>query len=188
MEQAKNRNRKIDITDMAIDKIRSVTIPGFSDVQDSILHEAHKTVLSVSQKHNNSDEVVLAYNLHAEERVVVFGDTYHVDIDTDSRMRVLQRKSNAYELVLVHNHPSTANFSLADIDYFIANDYIVLMSVVTNQGDVYALLKTGQYDYDTVRSIELALVRKYSLNEQETIVKMFLKLCSKGGMVYVKGK
>ena len=41
----------------------------------------------------------------------------------------------------LHNHPSTSTFSMADIDTFITQACIGLMSVVTNQGEVYILHK-----------------------------------------------
>ena len=93
-----------------------------------------------------------------------------------------------FELALSHNHPSTSNFSFADIDYFVVNDYLGLMSVVTNQGEIYVLRKTSSYDYNKTKEIEKALLEEYSLENQEEMVKEFLKHCRKGGILYVKGK
>lgn len=188
LEQAKKRNHKIMITDTAIDKVPYIEIPGCTDEFCQELHQTHKEVLRLAQKHNNSDEVAAVYNYHSKSKVFVLGDEFHVDTDADINVKVLQNGSYAQELVTCHNHPSTANFSFADIDYFIANDYFLLMSIVTNQGEAYVLYKTSMYDYDKIRSIELELVKKYSLDAQEEMAKEFLKRCWEGGVKYVKGK
>ena len=58
-------------------------------------------------------------------------------------------------LVNLHNHPSTNNFSLADIATFVQAREIGLMSVVTNQAEVYMLLKS--YDFNYRKVFELGL-------------------------------
>lgn len=188
LEQAKKRDHKIDITDVAIRKVQKVNVPGFDEHQRIVFQKAHKEVLRIAQKSNDSDEVALAYNINTEEKVKAFGDEQHVDIENEVAFGVLQKHSYARELVMIHNHPSTSNFSFADLDYFIANDYIGTMSIVTNQGEVYTLQKTSRYNYDTIKHIEMDLVNRYSLAEQVLIAEEFLKECTKGGVVYVKGQ
>ena len=189
LEQAKKRDHKIVITDVAVDKVPYVVIPGWTVEQNVFLRQVNQDILRIAMKENNSDEVACVYNRYTLERTpAILGDTISVDIDNNIDVMGLQNKSYAFELVLSHNHPSTSNFSFADIDYFIANDYLGLMTVVTNQGEVYALRKTDTYDYDKIQSVKTKLISDYSLENQAEMAKEFLKRCREGGVEYVKGK
>lgn len=188
LEQAKKRDHKIMITDAAISKVPCLKIPECGDAFCKKLQSIHKALLKEAQTSNDSNEVAVVYNIYTIKQVFVRGDEGQVDVDSDIDIKVMYNKSHAEELVLIHNHPSTSNFSLADIDYFIANEYLFLMSVVTNQGEVYAIYKTSAYNYNEIRKLEKQLANKYSLDRQAEIAKEFLKQCQKGGVRYVKGK
>ena len=58
LEEAKKRDKKIQITDIAIQKVREVKVPGFSEVQNANLQYAHKQLLEYALKQNNSNEVM----------------------------------------------------------------------------------------------------------------------------------
>jgi hypothetical protein len=188
LEQAKKRDQKIMITDIAINKVPRVKVPDFTHEQNELLHQVHKEALSVAMRENNSDEVSFVYNLHTNEKVKILGDSQSVDIDKNIQVWALRSNSYANELVVVHNHPSTSNFSLADIDYFLSDDYIGMMSVVTNQGEIYILKKSRNYDYEKAYSIEKDLIKRYTLDKQYLIANEFIKTCLEGGVTYVKGK
>jgi hypothetical protein len=57
LEQAKKRNRKIYITDVAIDKIPYIEYQGFSVEKNKIMQELAKDVLLLSKEENESNEV-----------------------------------------------------------------------------------------------------------------------------------
>lgn len=188
LEQAKKRNQKIGITDMAISKVPLANVPGLTIKQNKVLQQLHKETLTTALRENHSDEVGLLCNLHTGKKAVVLGNAHSVDIEADINAKILQRNSYAGEIVVTHNHPATSNFSLADIYYFLANDFYGLMSVVTNQGEVYILKKTDKYDYDKAQDIVSDAVRCYNQGEDELMVKCFLANCRRGGVIYVKGK
>lgn len=188
LEQAKKRDHKIIVTGTAISKIPYLEIPGCSYELCAKLQDIHRDLLKKAQMDNGSNEVAVVYNTKTEEHAFVLGDEVHVDVDSDIDVKGIYKRSYAQELVMSHNHPSTSNFSFADIDYFLANEYLSLMTVVTNQGEVYALYKTSAYDYDKIQKIKNDLVKKYSIDEQAEISKEFLKQCQRGGVKYVKGK
>ena len=173
---------------MAISKVPYVEIPGYTKEFCNNIQLNHKKILKIAQTQNASNEVAMIYNFHTGEKVFILGDEFHVDVESDINVKVLQNTSYAQELALCHNHPSTSNFSFADIDYFIANEYLALMSIVTNQGEVYILHKSSTYNYDKIREIEYALIEEHSLDVQKEIAIKFLKQCREGGVVYVKGK
>jgi len=187
LQQAKKRDHKVLITDTAIEKVSYVQIPGLTRHQCELLQAAQRDTLKLAMLENVSNEVAIAFNLETGERAVVFGDVDNVDVEHSIDMRALKDSSYAMELALIHNHPSTSNFSFADIDYFLADDYMGLMAVITNQGESYVLYKKRNYDFDKLQTIKRHLMREYSLNRQDLIVKEFLKCCSAGGVGYVKG-
>ena len=50
LEQAKKRDHKIEITDIAIDKISRSTVSEFSDIQNKLVDEVHKELLTKCAK------------------------------------------------------------------------------------------------------------------------------------------
>ncbi|MBO6303679.1 MAG: hypothetical protein J6M62_01185 [Selenomonadaceae bacterium] len=188
MEQAKKRDHKIYITDIAVNKVPYIKVPNFTATQNEIFQQINKNVLKQAMTLNNSDEVACVYNIYTHEKpIIIFGDLSHVDVESDINVQRLKKNSYAFELAISHNHPSTSNFSFADIDYFISDDFYGLMTVITNQGEVSLIKKTSFYDYDKIRKIQREILYKYSYQNQTEIVKDFLKHCSKGGILYVKG-
>lgn len=188
LEQSKKRDHKIYITDIAIKKVEKINIADFTQKQNNFLNQVHEEVLRIAKEKNNSDEVAIVYNLHTLEKVIVLGETDYVNTEENIEVKALQHNSYMQELVMSHNHPSTTNFSFADIDYFINNDFLLLLSVVTNQGEVYLLIKTDRYDYNKIVELENGLIKKYTLTHQNEIAEKFINECYKGGIEYVKGK
>jgi hypothetical protein len=94
-----------------------------------------------------------------------------------------------YSLIYMHNHPSTNLFSVADIDTFICERAIKIMSVVTNQGEVYVLNKTSEYAYNNARAVLAEVFNSFD-DEIDNVefVKSFLRKCDKGGIEYAKSK
>ena len=91
------------------------------------------------------------------------------------------------ELMYLHNHPSTSTFSMADIDTFITQACIGLMSVVTNQGEVYILHKNHRYTYQQVREL-LFSIKEIANEDIEETIDLFLRNCGKVGIDYGKAK
>lgn len=90
------------------------------------------------------------------------------------------KNAERQSLIYLHNHPSTNNFSVADIDTFICEGSIKAMSVVTNQGEVYVLNKKDN------KARQLMSETFYSFEEDEIdnneFVKRFIKKCNEGGI------
>lgn len=123
LEQAKRRDRKVFITDIAIDKVPYVKYYGFTNEQNKIMQELARDVLVLSKEKNNSNEVAITCDLGSENPLnsfgVALGTEHEVDIlaDTLSNHMIVSRKSIA--VVVLHNHPSTQTFSLQDIHFLL---------------------------------------------------------------------
>ncbi len=190
--QAKRRDRKIYITDIAIDKVPFIQYDGFTDEQNKIMQELAKDVLLLSKEKNDSNEVAITCDLGAENPLGSFGISlgteHEVDIlaDTLSNHIIVSRKSVA--VVILHNHPSTQTFSLQDIHFFILHPVIQVIVVVSNQGTVHYLKRDIEYEYN--RAFELFRECIEGLDKDSPAMEMymaaltFLTKCSEVGLFY----
>lgn len=191
LEQAKKRDHKILITETSIDKVAEVKVKGFTESQNEHLISKHKELLEVAKNKNNSNEVLKICDMDFMSDVTVLGDEFGVNPNNNPFAVSVVGNAKPNSLAFLHNHPSTNNFSIADIDTFIGNKNIGLMSVVTNQGEVYVMHKNKKYSYHKSRSILTSAL--YTLKEQDkysddNLVNMFLKESYKGGIDYAKSK
>lgn len=192
LEQAKKYDRKIFITDIAIDKVPYVKLPEVSEAINTAIMEAHKELLRRAKDSNNSNEVLAILSfLNGNRKAFVPGsvDTVGVDISNPEAYHLLT-SARAYEIFYLHNHPSGASFSFADLVTFTEYPQIGVMSVVTNLGKVFMLQKTAKYDYNKMREIiqsAYAKVKRGTYSERQA-VREVLRKCEKGGARYVRSK
>jgi hypothetical protein len=192
LEQAKRRNRKVYITDVAIDKVPYVEYQGFTDEQNKIMWELVKDVLLLSKEENESNEVAITCDLGAEDPLknfgVALGTEHEVDIlaDTFSNHIIISQKSVA--VVVLHNHPSTQTFSLQDIQFFIQYPMLEVIVVVSNQGTVHYLKRDKEYDYKQAFQLFRECIEDLNKNspvmEQYLASLYFLAKCSEVGLYY----
>lgn len=192
LEQAKRRDRKVYITDIAIDKVPLVQYDGFTDERNRIMYELAKDVLLLSKEKNDSNEVAITCDLGADNPLdsfgVSLGTEHEVDIlaDTLSNHIIISKESVA--VVVLHNHPSTQTFSLQDIHFFIQYSKIEVIVVVSNQGTVHYLKRDREYDYK--KAIQLFRECIEGLKKDSPAVEMyfaslsFLAKCSEAGLFY----
>lgn len=194
----KNRNRALDITDVAIAKVPRTHIYGFSNEQNSFIQELHKELLCEAQKlneeyHTNRMEVGIILDIHTWDYWVVKGEKdCTVDIrDSTEAFRVLMN-ARKNQLMMMHNHPSTGTFSGEDFKTFCNNDAIYIMTVVGNDASVYVLVKTKDFDKKVL--IDYAQIAQkyyemgYKKNNGTMAMKHILKNASKYGIEYKKGR
>ena len=185
--QAKKRDRKIMITDVAIDKVPCVKMPNISMQECERIQAAHKRLLRIAQTQNESNEVLAILSFANMDEIHVLGNEDEVNPETNMKARAAFLSSRYGELMYLHNHPSTNIFSMADIDTFITQGGIGLISVVTNQGEVYILHKNHRYTYEKARDL-LFLIREAVSEDTEKMVAMFLRDCKEAGIDYGKAK
>jgi hypothetical protein len=157
-----NKNdRKLLITDIAITKVPYVKYPDVSPDECSKLHELEVLLLGLSQKENNSNEVAITYRLYKEpnetedDRIaIVYGDEHEVDLGADTKtFHLLQ--SERLAIINMHNHPNCSNFSLYDISFFLRNDSVKLLILLSNKGELNYLSKSE--DYSRMHNVALLL-------------------------------
>lgn len=189
---AKKRDKKVYITDIAIEKIPLIQYKGLSDRENDVLHQLARLVLLTSQTENNSNEVAIICTLDGDdpwkEIGISFGNEHEVDICADTASNHLILSSQRCAVVVLHNHPSTQTLSIEDVRFFLHFESIRIMVVVTNQGTVHYLCKDKEYNYNA--SMELyneciaELTAKSKVQEYYMASLTFLARCSEVGLFY----
>lgn len=77
----------------------------------------------------------------------VKGDEISVDVEKDADSYLWLRTKETGSIMLCHNHPGQSYFSANDVRFFLENDSIGSMSIVTNQGKIWTLSKTERFDF-----------------------------------------
>lgn len=186
LEQAKKRDHKIYITDMAIDKVSKADIPYLTEVQNDMIYKNHISILKISQTDNDSNEVASLLDLHTNESAVKLGDEHEVNVFLSPNAVSMSDHAEDKSLFLAHNHPSTQDFSYSDLGVFLMNDSIGGISVVSNTGDVHIIFKSEKYNFDRAYELMVSIKSQYGSYDSEVdrlIVKEFLKNSKKVGIM-----
>lgn len=188
MEQAKKRDHKIIINDIAISRVAVVPISDFSSEQQYKMMERHRELLKIAHERNNDNEVLLIDDLSFSSEVCTLGEEFKVSPGSNPFAVSVITNAPRQSLIYMHNHPSTNNFSIGDIDTFICEAAIKTMSVVTNQGEVYIINKTINYSFEKARNLMKKTYDSFSENDidNKEFVKRFLKHSIEGGIEYGK--
>ena len=188
---AKKRDHKIDITDVAINKIPRVQFKGFSDMESDILYQLSVLVLWTSLNENNSNEVAITCALDSDKPLegigVAYGDEHEVDVCSDTASYHLL-VSGSKCVVILHNHPSVQTLSLEDVKFFLHFESIRMIVVVTNQGNIHYLCKDDEYIYENAKDLFNECVEEMDENSTEkeiyTAALTFLARASEVGLYY----
>ena len=171
----KNRRKKVNITDIAIQKVPLIAPNGIDQQTAFFVQETHRELLRFAQTQNDSNEVACVLDLTSRERLpFVKGEQDSVDIEKDAASYHWLRSRSDGSIMLCHNHPGQSYFSLPDAVTFLQNDSIGIMSIVTNQGKMWTISKTSKYDYSKAIG-ELLQHKNASEDEWDEIIDRFLK-------------
>ena len=192
LEQAKQRNRKVYITDIAIEKVPYINYRGFDEEKCAIMHELAKNVLILSKEENDSNEVAITCDLGTEKPLerygIALGSEHEVDILADTLSNHIIVSKDSVAVVVLHNHPSTQTFSLQDIQFFLQYYMIEVIVVVSNQGTIHYMMREEGYDYrkafQLFKECIVDLSPSSPIEEQYLASLSFLAKCSEVGLYY----
>ncbi len=186
LEQAKKRDHKIYINDIAIDKIKEAKISELSDSQNAKIDSFHRKLLKMAKDDNDSNEVAFLFDLQTDDSAYHLGTEHKVNVFLNPIAYSMANNAKGKSLFLAHNHPSTQDFSYSDLGVFLLNDSIGGISVVSNTGNVHILFKSESYSYnkavDFISDIR-SKYNDYSSDVDKAIVKEFLKVAKKAGIL-----
>lgn len=193
---ARKRNHKVLITDMAIEKVPYIKYREIDSKHYDTLRELSKVVLQLSRDENDSNEVAIVYSLDSEELIqagkeylgISFGTEHEVDPGGSTTAYHLLMTTYTCAVVCLHNHPNLSKFSLMDVQFFLRHDNVKLMTVITNLGGVPYLVRTDKYDFTKARDVYNDAVSinntASKLTDLQDAADCFLKNCYKAGIIY----
>lgn len=125
------------ITQATIDSVPEIVPRGFTKEMADRLQEAYQDILTKAMEHEDiRTEVGAVFNMRMERiSEVTVGERNHI---------CLLSPNEAY--ISIHSHPDSLIFSAKDLQIFAANLNMQMMSVVGNDGTIYILQRTDDYD------------------------------------------
>ena len=191
----KSRDKKVMITEEAIQKVPYIRYREIPEQEYDILYSLAKRVLELSRERNDSNEVSITYSYDSdmvlagdELTSVYFGDEHSVDPLADPQTYHLIMKSRECAVVSLHNHPSLSLVSLMDIRFFLCYRNIKLLIIVTNLGSISYLVKSDKYDYIAAINFVNDIIKIHNAADNikgyQKAVRYFLSNCHKVGIIY----
>lgn len=192
LKQAKKRDSKVYITDIAIEKVPYIEYRGYDAEKCQIMQELARNVLLLSKEENDSNEVAITCDMGASHPLdkfgIVLGSEHEVDILADTLSNHIIVSQESVAVVVMHNHPSTQTFSLQDIQFFLQYNMIEVMVVVSNQGTIHYIMRENGYDYKEAFRLFKECIAGLTPNspviEQYLSALTFLAKCSEVGLFY----
>lgn len=196
IKMSNKKNHKIDITDVAINKVGVIEFEAIPKEEHLIISNLAKMVLEISKECNNSNEVSITYKMGTDIRDlessigVQFGNEYEVDPLGNTTSYHIIKGQNECIVILLHNHPSLSSFSLDDIYFFLSYHAIKMMVLISNKGDIHYMVKNDKYDVDKNMLLLNKAGNEYnkskSLKKKFEAISIFFKGCKKNGIIYKK--
>lgn len=124
------------ITQNSIDVIPTINVEGLSHEQCLKLQEAHKDLLILAQKHPVGTEVSATYSMNMNR----LGEPII------GKKGIVKIQSWDVDYIGIHNHPSGETLSYDDIQKYLLNANMKIISAVGNSGEIYALQKFDNSD------------------------------------------
>ncbi len=144
--QQKIRNRPIDITDIAVSKVRCIQFEGFTSDENRIIQKQHQELLRISKDYNDSNEVGILVDIIHWNTWVIFGKGNEVETKDNPEAYKALKTYPKNTLLFMHNHPSTSTFSGTDFKTFCHNSSLYIITVVGNDGNIRVLEKLNNFD------------------------------------------
>lgn len=131
---------------------------------------------------NNSLETLLIIDEKFKSKIYTSNDINNVNIP-DNILNIMNRGVNA-KYIMMHNHPDNSNFSIKDLNTFIARCNIVYLVIVTNDCKHIAILGMNENVNDELRKRMISTIEKYcvknKLDEHASATKLIEFFQSKG--------
>lgn len=182
--------RKIEITNVAIQKVPAVNLSGIDAQANEDIRECAMDILRAAKESNSSNEMMLFYNMVSREKSEIYSGTeYNVPMPQNDK--ILKRSYNG-EVILIHNHPSGRTLSYADLGILVKNPEIGAIMAVTNAGRIRLLQKTRDFSYNKVEEIidlikaELGIKGEIVGEIQNQVIEEFLDRAKEAGLKYVR--
>lgn len=200
----------IKITPIAIEKIPYINYPLLNVAQNIAIQTIARKLLTLSHEDNDDREVAITVALDDKATInddtmsIVLGSLHEVDILSDTKSYHLINTASNLVVVNLHNHPNNSNFSVNDISFFLRQENIKMLVLISNKGNIYFLSRSPDYNFSKAALYLQKAVRvvaknrlgnhneldpsKLSIKEKVAIAKIWLNNTKKLGIIYGDAK
>lgn len=179
-------DKKVYITEQAIDKVKQVEFEGLLDSVG--LKELHREILRKSMRDNDSNEVLTIVNVNDyNQKVITFGSERSVMPSKNIEALTMMKKSGYQSVYWLHNHGFTNEFSYDDLGCFY-DEKVKAVTIVTNKGKIAVLNKTKNYNLTKFRDIIFEERGKYEnpADHTDEIAKAILRRHNECGIQWIR--
>lgn len=196
LSMSKERKEKVYISDIAIEKVPYIEYREIPMEEYGPLQNIAKDVLRISKEKNDSNEVAIIYSLEHKKLIekgkeylgVSLGDEVSVNPIESPTAYHLVKSTIECVAICFHNHPNLSKLSLEDVKFFLRNESIKLMAVVTNLGAISYIVKTDRFDWNIAVDLFEEAVEKERLANNlkglQEAAEYFLNNCHKARIIY----
>lgn len=176
--------KHIPVTEQSINNVKKVQTRFMTQDQAGHLRDTHRQILHAVQNAPEETEAITYLDSNLKAIKIVVGEKKGV-------VNIGEPPVGA--VGIAHNHPSGRVFSFDDISNFSVRENLNVMTVVGNNGSVYVLEKTDEYDFASLyhllqRTIDSTDIGTLITEQQKVeFVEGFLYEAAKSGIVYTKG-
>lgn len=179
-------DRKVYITEQAIDKVKQVEFEGLLDSVG--LQELHRELLRKSVGDNDSNEVLTIVNVNDyNQKVITFGSERSVMPSKNIEALTMMQKSKYQSVYWLHNHGFTNEFSYNDLGCFY-DERIKALTIVTNKGKIAVINKTKKYSVQKFHDIIIEERGKYEnpIDHSDEIAQAILRRHNECGIQWIR--
>ena len=179
-------DRKVYITEQAIDKVKQVEFEGLLDSVG--LQELHRELLRKSMGDNDSNEVLTIVNVNDyNQKVITFGSERSVMPSKNIEALTMMQKSKYQSVYWLHNHGFTNEFSYNDLGCFY-DERIKALTIVTNKGKIAVINKTKKYSVQKFHDIIIEERGKYEnpIDHSDEIAQAILRRHNECGIQWIR--
>lgn len=127
----------LPITDKAIRNVPNIHSSLLTDEQNIKLQKAHQELLKFVKDEPLGREAMAIYDMEVNKIFCIKGEGFGS----------VKGKLPKEQQILIHNHPSGQTFTYVDLDIFLSNFYITILTAVSNKnGEIYILEKQTDFN------------------------------------------
>ena len=171
------------VTEQSIEAVQPFTCRVLDEAGQQALARAHRELLQAAAAHPVGTEVACCYGLDMQplSKIIISGQ--------QGRVRIPDQD---VPYIAAHTHPSGLTFSPSDIRRFALRENMRMLTAVGNDGTVYAIEKTAQFDRSGLlalfRDSEIRLAAAKDPKELQEIMQQLLKEAKQYGANFYVGR
>lgn len=171
------------VTEQSIEAVQPFTCRVLDEAGQQALARVHRELLQAAAAHPVGTEVACCYGLDMQplSKIIISGQ--------QGRVRIPDQD---VPYIAAHTHPSGLTFSPSDIRRFALRENMRMLTAVGNDGTVYAIEKTAQFDRSGLlalfRDSEIRLAAAKDPKELQEIMQQLLKEAKQYGANFYAGR